>query len=129
MPMRARFLLGLAALSFLLVAGKGLADPAGLATSVGLGLDRPGASNELRASYGGQSLALAGLLAMGALRPAATRPALVLLTTLCAGLVAGRTVDAALTGMPTPFLSSLWAFEALMTAAGGLLLIRGRQTA
>ena len=128
MPMRSRFLLGLAALSFLWVAGQGLADPAGLAATVGLGLDRPDASNELRASYGGQSLAIALLLALGAWRPSATRPALALLTTLCAGLVAGRTVDAVLNGMPTAFVSGLWVFEAFMAAAGGLLLRDSRQT-
>lgn len=122
MPMTSRILLALAALAFLWVAVQGLADPVGLAATVGLAPAKPGAANELRASYGGQSLALAVLLALGAWRPAATRPALVLLTVLCGGLVLGRAVDTLQNGLPPAFTCGLWGFEGVMALAGAITL-------
>jgi hypothetical protein len=94
----------LASMSFLLVGVQGLFDPATLASTVGLDLARPGATNEICASYGGQSLAIALILAHGSWRPGAARPALALLTALCSGLVLGRTVDALLNGWPLPWI-------------------------
>ncbi len=112
----------LASMAFLWVAVQGLVDPTGLASTVGLDLARPGATNEIRASYGGQSLAIALILAHGAWRPGAARPALALLTALCTGLVLGRTVDALLNGCPPAFVFGLWVAEAGMAIAGAVLL-------
>jgi hypothetical protein len=123
-----RPILILASLAFLWVAVQGLFEPAGLASTVGLELVRPGATNEIRASYGGQSLAIALMLAHGAWRPDAARPALVLLTGLCSGLVLGRTVDAVLNGLPPAFVLGLWVAETVMAVMGAFLLGRHRRS-
>lgn len=123
MPPSSRFLLLVAAAAYAWVAWAGLTDPMALVRTVGLASADAHATSEIRASYGGQSLALTVLFAAGAWRTSHTRHALVLLAAICGGLSAGRAMDALLAGLPSQFILGLWMFETVM-AAGAVLLLR-----
>jgi hypothetical protein len=70
-------------------------NPVGLGEWVDFHLEGATARLEIRAMYGGLSLALAGLHFAGALRTAWARPALVMTMTTLGGLATGRLVSLA----------------------------------
>jgi hypothetical protein len=90
----ARSFLGLSSLLWL---GYGLfcfARPVVLDGVAGVAASSTTGTVELRAMYGGLQTALGALLLLGALRPGFTRPALLALAFLCAGLGAARLLGA-----------------------------------
>jgi Domain of unknown function (DUF4345) len=73
-------------------------DPGFLAGAAGVAFQTPTGSTELRAMYGGLQVALGGLALSGAARAEMTRPALVTIAWLTAGLGTARLFGAALDG-------------------------------
>ncbi|OXR43664.1 hypothetical protein B7C42_04532 [Nocardia cerradoensis] len=93
-----RAYLAIAACAFLLIGLNGLFAPVRAAAGIGFEILTSAGLNEMRANYGGLQLALAGLLAGGAVRAAVAKPALALTVAVCGGLVFGRLVGFAIDG-------------------------------
>lgn len=71
-------------------------DPAMLRDAAGISFTSTTGSVDLRATYGGLTIAVGALLLAGALRPALTRQVLVTYAVLCAGVGTARLAGALL---------------------------------
>jgi hypothetical protein len=95
--MAARIFLGASALLWIPYGIYCFLRPEALAEAAGVSFGTPTGSTEIRATYGGLTLALGALAALGALSPSWTRHALVTLGVACAGFglarVAGVVTD------------------------------------
>jgi hypothetical protein len=100
------------------------AAPASLAGGAGVAFQSPTGSTELRAMYGGLQVAIGALAALGALRAAWQRHALVALAFLTAGLGVARLAGLALDGGLSSYTGMALAFEWGSAVAATLLLAR-----
>lgn len=104
----------------------GLLAPTWLLSLVGISLDTPSALNEVRAFFGGQSLVLGALFALGAARERWRRPAVGLFVALAAAFALSRGLSLAVDGTPGIVNWILFGMELLGVASGALLLRLGR---
>jgi hypothetical protein len=95
----------------------GLVSPQGILAPVGIHLDGASALNEIRASYGGMHVGVAGVILWGAAVPAMRRWALLLMAAFMAGLAGGRLVGIAVDGFPGLFVCQLLVIEAVLAVA------------
>ncbi len=117
-----RIFLGLSALVWLPYGLLCFFDPAFLEGAAGVSYGSATGSTEIRAMYGGLQAAIGVLALWGALRPAASRYALVTIAALCAGLALARALGALLDGGFSAYTASGLGFEiASVTAAAWLL--------
>ena len=97
--------------------------PAASVSPVGLELSSPASLIEVRGFYGGQLVAMGGLILLGLCDRRFVLPALLVASVPLAGTAAGRLVGVVLAGTCPPIIAVLFAVEAV-TAAIGLLLVR-----
>jgi len=97
-PLATRIFLGLSALIWIPYGLACFFQPGGLAESAGITFTSPTGATELRAMYGGFTVAVGALALAGALRPALSGHALVLLLVSCAGLGVARLLGTAIDG-------------------------------
>ncbi|WP_160162625.1 DUF4345 family protein [Hyphomonas neptunium] len=116
------FLGGVAAL-LALFGAVALANPIGMAASLGVEVGGPNGAYELRGIYGGVSLAGAALCAGGAFRPSLNLPALWFLIVYMGGYVFARAAALLLGPPPTPDYVGFIAFE-VAVLAGAILSLR-----
>jgi len=125
MRVLAVLLLSLNALAYLAIGLWGIADPAGMLAPLGFDLAARDALIDARATYGGFMLAVAFLLAAGAVRARWRPAALWLLLAGSAGLGLGRAAGILVDGAPdNPILWSFLAVEAADVALAALCLAR-----
>ncbi len=103
-----------------------LISPQGILAPVGIHLSTPSALNEIRASYGGMHIGVAGVILSGAAVSAMRRWALLLLATFMAGLAGGRLVSIAVDGFPGLFVCQLLVIEAVLAALAAWALRNNR---
>lgn len=120
----ARLVLILAGLVWLGIGLWSLADPVALAEAVDFELRSDLARLEVRAMYGGFSIALGALHLLAAGRAVWLTPALVSTTVLTIGLLTGRILSIAIDGFPGVFALVLIGSEAALVAVAGLALWR-----
>lgn len=118
-----KLFLGLVAALFALFGVISLANPIGMAESLGVAVGGPNGAYELRGIYGGVSLAAALLCAGGAIRPSLTLPALWFLIVYMGGYVFARGFALLLGPAPTSAYIGFVAFEVIVLA-GALLCLR-----
>jgi hypothetical protein len=124
--MAARIFLALSALLWLLYGLYCLLVPGSLAESAGVVATTPTGTTELRAMYGGLQAAI-GLLALaGVVRGGLTRPALIAIGTLTAGLGSARLIGLLLDGGFTGYTGFGLGFEWTSALLCRWLLRRGR---
>lgn len=109
--MAARIFLGLSALIWLPFGLYCLFVPGFLAEAAGVGFTTPTGSTDMRATYGGLTVAIGALVLAGALREGFRRQALVLLGSVCAGLGGARLLGVALDGGMSAWTAQGLAFE------------------
>lgn len=119
-----RLILILAAVVWLGVGVSGLVNPTELADWFGIDLESKSALAEFRAMYGGLSIALALLHGGAAVRGAWLRPALLMSSTITAGLLFGRVVSVAMDGMFGPVVMALAGIEVVLLGLSGIALWR-----
>ncbi|OZB17021.1 MAG: hypothetical protein B7X53_07430 [Hyphomonas sp. 34-62-18] len=118
-----KLFLGLVAALFALFGAVSLANPIGMAESLGVAVGGPNGAYELRGIYGGVSLAAALLFAAGAIRPSLTLPALWFLIVYMGGYVFARVFALLLGPAPTSVYIGFVAFE-VFVLAGALVCLR-----
>lgn len=116
----------LGGLGFLGFAIAFLVAPDATLASAGMAMTGPGASDELRAFYGGAELALGGLIVMWALQPGRRRDALLLTFVSYAAIGGCRALGMALAGTTTSFLTFALATELTLAVLSGLALLARR---
>jgi len=121
--MYVKLFLGLVAALFALFGAVSMANPLGMAASLGVVVEGPNGAYELRGIYGGVSLAAALLCAGGALRTALRRPALWFLIVYMGGYVFARGFALLLGPAPTSAYIGFVAFE-VAVLAGTILALR-----
>ena len=121
--MAARIFLGLSALIWIPFGVYCFLQQGFLAEAAGVSFATPTGATDMRATYGGLTVAIGAIALAGALRPVATRQGLVLLTAACAGLGGARLLGVALDGGV-----GAWTVQALVlelaTVALGVGLLR-----
>lgn len=90
-------------------------DPGYLAGAAGVAFQSPTGQTELGAMYGGLQAALGVLTLAGALRDSMTRPALLTLAYLCAGLGSTRLLGVLRSGGLSSYTIAGFVFELLST--------------
>lgn len=120
----ARLVLVLAGMVWLAIGLWAMADPVALAESLDLELRSDLARLEIRAMYGGFSIALGGLHLLASTRAAWLVQALVSTTVLTAGLLTGRFLSIAVDGFPGVFALVLIGSELALVAVAALALWR-----
>ena len=118
-----RIFLALVALCFAAFGIFSLADPIGMAGSLGVEVGGPNGAYELRGIYGGVSLAAALLCAAGGANASFRRSALWFLVTYMGGYIFARGFALLLGPAPTEAYISFVAFE-LVVLAGAILSLR-----
>jgi len=98
--------------------------PSYLAGPAGVAFLSPTGSTELRAMYGGLQAAFGVLTLAGVLRASMTRPALLALAFLCAGLGSTRLLGVLLDGGLSGYTMAGLVFEFVATALSVMLLRR-----
>lgn len=121
--MYVKLFLGLIAALFALFGAVSMANPIGMAASLGVLVDGPNGAYELRGIYGGVSLAAALLCAGGALRAGLRLPALWFLIIYMGGYVAARGLALLLGPAPTSVYIGFVGFE-VAVLAGAILALR-----
>jgi hypothetical protein len=122
--MLARIFLALSALVWLPYGLYCLRDPGTLADSAGVIAATPTGTTELRAMYGGLQAAIGALALAGCLRGAVTRPALIALAMLTAGLGSARLVGLYVDSGYTGYTGAALGFEWTSTLVAWWLLRR-----
>lgn len=125
--MYVKLFLGLVAALFALFGAVSLANPIGMAESLGVAVGGPNGAYELRGIYGGVSLAAALLCAGGALRAAFRLPAIWFLIIYMGGYVFARGFALLLGPAPTSVYIGFVAFEVAVLAGAVLALKATRQ--
>lgn len=125
--MYVKLFLGLVAALFALFGAVSLANPIGMAESLGVAVGGPNGAYELRGIYGGVSLAAALLCAGGALRAAFRLPAIWFLIIYMGGYVFARGFALLLGPAPTSVYIGFVAFEVAVLAGAALALRATRQ--
>lgn len=125
--MYVKLFLGLVAALFALFGAVSLANPIGMAESLGVAVGGPNGAYELRGIYGGVSLAAALLCAGGALRAAFRLPAIWFLIIYMGGYVFARGFALLLGPAPTSVYIGFVAFEVAVLAGAVLALRATRQ--
>lgn len=125
--MYVKLFLGLVAALFALFGAVSLANPIGMAESLGVTVGGPNGAYELRGIYGGVSLAAALLCAGGALRAAFRLPAIWFLIIYMGGYVFARGFALLLGPAPTSVYIGFVAFEVAVLAGAVLALKATRQ--
>ncbi len=97
-------------------------EPGFLAEAAGVSSASPTGTIELRAMYGGLEFAIGLLLLAGAFRPGLTRPALLTLVFLCAGLAFARLIAVLPLGEFSDYTVGALVFEFSLTLIAGWLL-------
>ncbi len=120
----ARLVLVLAGLVWLAIGLYAMADPVAVADSVDFELRSDLARLEIRAMYGGLSIAVGALHFVGAVRSVWLVPTLVVAIVLTLGLVTGRVLSIAVDGFPGVFALGLLASELTLVAVASLALWR-----
>ena len=108
----ARVVLAVTGLVWIAIGALGMFAPAWLAGTVDLEARSPVGVLELRAMYGGLSLAVGGLHVLAATRGVWFVAGLVSSATLTAGLLSGRIISCAIAGVPGATALGLIGFEA-----------------
>ncbi|MEO0982860.1 MAG: DUF4345 family protein [Pseudomonadota bacterium] len=121
-----RIFLGLAAASFFVFGVASFIQPADVLGGVGVEFAGEYGIYEARGIYGGVSLGLATLFAMGAFRSDYRRPALFALLAYAGGYVAARFAAAPLDGAPEGLFLTFVGFEIFLAAGAALFLARSR---
>ncbi|MEU1205462.1 DUF4345 domain-containing protein [Nocardia sp. NPDC005825] len=116
--------LAIAAVAFAVIGLNGLLNPTTVAAGIGLQIMATAGFDEVRANYGGLQLAIAAILVIGLVRAPARRPALAVVTAVCAGLAFGRLVSIAVDGLPPANMVGLLVIEATTVASGANLWYR-----
>jgi len=122
--MAARIFLALSALIWLPYGVLCFLQPAGLAEAAGVAFTSPTGATEIRAMYGGLTVAVGGLALAGALRPALAGLALTLLLVSCAGLGVARLLGAGIDGELSSYTAMALALELGTVAVTAWLLRR-----
>ena len=122
----ARIFLALSALIWLPYGLFCALQPGYLAEAAGVVATTPTGTTELRAMYGGLQAAIGALAAIGCLRGAVTRTALVALGTLAAGLGSARLLGLALDGGFSAYTGFGLGFEWTSALVARWLLRRGK---
>jgi Domain of unknown function (DUF4345) len=122
-PVATRVFLGLSALLWIGFGLYCLFVPVHLAEAAGVTFTTPTGATDMRATYGGLTVAIGGLALAGALRDGLRRQALVLLASACAGLGGARLLGVALDGALTAWTVQGLVFE-LGTVALAVWLLR-----
>ncbi|MEY3011585.1 MAG: hypothetical protein RIT45_320 [Pseudomonadota bacterium] len=120
----ARLVLILAGLVWLAIGLYAMADPVAVADSVDFELRSDLARLEIRAMYGGLSIAVGALHFVGAVRTVWLVPTLVVAIVLTLGLAAGRILSIAVDGFPGVFALGLLGSELALVAVASLALWR-----
>lgn len=123
--MYVKLFLGAVAVLFALFGAVALANPIGMAASLGVEVGGANGAYELRGIYGGVSLAGAALCAGGAFRSSLQGPALWFLIVYMGGYVFARALALLLGPAPTSDYISFIAFEVIVLA-GAILSLRAR---
>jgi hypothetical protein len=121
--MATRIFLGLSALLWLPYGIYCFFQPGSLAGAAGVAFTTPTGATELRATYGGLTVAIGGIALLGALRSDWARYALVTLGTACAGFGVARLLGAALDGGVGAYTTQALLLE-FVTLALALWLLR-----
>lgn len=121
--MYVKLFLGLVAALFALFGAISMANPLGMAASLGVVVEGPNGAYELRGIYGGVSLAAALLCAGGVLRAAFRLPAIWFLIVYMGGYVFARGFALLLGPAPTSVYIGFVAFE-VAVLAGAILALR-----
>lgn len=121
--MYVKLFLGLVAALFVLFGAISMANPLGMAASLGVVVEGPNGAYELRGIYGGVSLAAALLCAGGVLRAAFRLPAIWFLIVYMGGYVFARAFALLLGPAPTSVYVGFVAFE-VAVLAGAILALR-----
>jgi hypothetical protein len=98
--------------------------PEALAEAAGVSFGTPTGATEIRATYGGLTVALGALAALGALSPAWTRQALVTLGAACAGFGLARLAGVVIDGGMTAYTVQALVLEFVTVAVAAALLPR-----
>jgi hypothetical protein len=122
--MAARIFLGASALLWIPYGIYCFFRPEALAEAAGVSFGTPTGSTEIRATYGGLTLALGALAALGALSPSWTRHALVTLGVACAGFGLARVAGVVIDGGPTAYTVQALVLEFVTVALTALFLAR-----
>jgi len=112
-----RIFLGFSALIWLPFGIYCFFQPGYFAEAAGVAFTTPTGATDMRATYGGLTTAIGALTLTGALRPAFSRQALLLLASACAGLGGARLLGVALDGG-----LSAWTVQALVLELGTVAL-------
>jgi len=120
----ARIFLGLSALIWLPFGVYCFLQPSFLAEAAGVSFVTPTGATDMRATYGGLTIAIGAIALAGALRPPFARQGLVLLAAACAGLGGARLLGVALDGGITAWTVQALVLELGTVALGGWLLRR-----
>jgi hypothetical protein len=121
--MATRIFLGLSALLWLPYGIYCFFQPGSLAGAAGVAFTSPTGATELRATYGGLTVAIGGIALLGALRSDWARYALVTLGTVCAGFGVARLLGSALDGGVGAYTTQALLLE-FVTLALALWLLR-----
>jgi hypothetical protein len=124
-----RFFLILTALTFILVGVNTFRDPATALQLMEIRIDNVTALNELRANYGGMMLAIGLLLVYAAFAEWLTRPALLMVAALCAGLATARAIGFVLDGLPNQAVQLFFVLESVGAVVATFLFARRPQPA
>ena len=104
-----KIVLGLVALTTLLVGLQGFFDPQAIMDNVQTTLDNNSALSSTRANYGGMHIAFGVMFLLGALSPEFRRTALWVLALYTTGYGAGRLYSLLMDGTPNTFIGT-WLF-------------------
>ena len=110
-PLWTRAIVLINALVFVDFGAAFIVKPQGLARLLDIELGSPSALADLRAVYGGLSLAVGIALFIGLRRAASLAPSLVLVIATSAGLAFGRVYSMLASGMPSPVVLGFLATE------------------
>ena len=121
--MAARIFLALSALIWIPYGLACFFQPGSLADSAGVAFTSATGSTEIRAQYGGFTVALGALALAGAIRPALRRHALVALAVSCAGLGVARLLGVGMDGELSSYTGMALGLE-FGTLALGVWLLR-----